>query len=36
MIFRMRNLDMINYKRKINLSNKKIEKNENTKGKGEV
>ncbi len=27
---------MINYKRKINLSNKKIEKTKNTKGKGEV
>lgn len=27
---------MINYKRKTNLSTKKIEKNENTKGKGEV
>jgi hypothetical protein len=36
MIFRMWNLDMINYKRKTNLSNKKIEKTENTIGKGEV
>jgi len=27
---------MINYKRKTNLSNKKIEKTENTIGKGEV
>lgn len=34
--FRLQNLDMINYKRKTNVSNKKIEKYENTKIKGEV
>lgn len=36
MIFRMQNLDMINYKRKTNLSKRKLKKNENTKGKGKV